>query len=59
MKSRDIASEGWTSLGGARLSPSGALVTDILSPARPRKGPRRTDYIGYGLPGLPRSTLRR
>src|SRR5215211_5630378 len=33
MKSRDIVSAGWTSLGGARLSPSGAFVTDIVSPA--------------------------
>jgi glycine hydroxymethyltransferase len=33
MKSRDIVPEGWTSLGGARLSPSGAPVTDILSPS--------------------------
>jgi glycine hydroxymethyltransferase len=45
MKSRDIASESWTSLGGARLSPSGALVTDILSPA-PATVSSASDYSG-------------
>jgi glycine hydroxymethyltransferase len=44
MKSRDIVSEGWTSLGGARLSPSGALVTDILSPAPATQS--SADYSG-------------
>src|SRR5918995_263131 len=43
-KSRDIVSEGWTSLGGARLSPSGALVTDILSPAPATQS--SADYSG-------------
>src|SRR4051812_21884791 len=33
MKSPDGVAAGWANVGGARLSPSGVFVTDILSPS--------------------------